>query len=78
MPDVLMIDLEGCQKSLGTNKVSQYRFDAPSFINIPWHLLYHRVLLQAESDHNFGFLLDYLAMFCHDLPQALEVKVGKG
>lgn len=36
------------------------------------------MLLQAECDHNYTFLLEYLAMFSHDLPQPLETKVGKG
>ena len=30
---------------------------------------------QAESDLNHGFIMEYLASFCHDLPQPLEVKV---
>ena len=33
-------------------------------------------LWQVESDHNFGIVLEYLASFAHDVPNAADVKAG--
>ena len=31
-------------------------------------------VVQVESDHNFGFLLEFLAQFAHDIPSAGDIK----
>ena len=31
-------------------------------------------MLQVESEHNFSFVLEFLATFAHDVPPAMDIK----